>query len=336
VELQARIVSLELAEAFTISRGTQETAEVVVVEIRHEGVSGFGEAAPIDRYDESAESVLAYAEAVATDLGDDPFALEEVMSRLPPKQFAARAAIDAALHDLCGKLVGEPVWRLLGLERSGPPTSWTVGLSDPDEMARKAERAAAGDRFRRLKLKLGGRDGLDIQRVRSVRAATTLPLQVDVNEYWTQEEALDALPRLDELGVDYCEQPLPAGDPAGAGLKNASPIPVYVDEDCHTLDDLRACTAIAHGINIKLAKSGGIREAVRMAHAARALGLGVMLGCMVESGLGIAAGAAIASLCDHVDLDGNLLIAHDPWPGVELVDGVQTPSEQPGLGVSRA
>jgi L-Ala-D/L-Glu epimerase / N-acetyl-D-glutamate racemase len=156
---------------------------------------------------------------------------------------------------------------------------------------------------------------------------------VDVNEYWSLDEALETLPRLAELGVEYCEQPLPAGDPNGATLKKDAPIPIYVDEDCHTLADVAPCAVIAQGINIKLAKSGGIGEAIRMAHAARALGLGVMLGCMVESGLGIAAGAAIASLCDHVDLDGNLLIAHDPWPGVELVDGIQTPSDAPGLGV---
>jgi L-alanine-DL-glutamate epimerase-like enolase superfamily enzyme len=333
VLLSARIVSLELAETFTIARGSQDTADVVEVEIRHEGVSGFGEAAPIDTYDESAESALAYVEAVGEELGDDPFALEEVMQRLPAEQFAARAAIDAALHDLCGKLVGEPVWRLLGLERSGPPTSWTIGLGDPDEMAQKAERAKASGRFARLKLKLGGRDGLDVERVRAVRNVTEVPLQIDVNEYWTFAEALEALPQLDELGVEYCEQPLRRGDEDGAKLVGESPIPIFVDEDCHTLGDVAACARIAHGINIKLAKSGGIREGVRMAHAARALGLGVMLGCMIESGLGIAAGAAIASLCDFVDLDGNLLIAHDPWPGVELVDGVQTPSEEPGLGV---
>jgi L-alanine-DL-glutamate epimerase-like enolase superfamily enzyme len=333
VELSARIVSLELAETFTIARGSQDTADVVEVEIRHEGVSGFGEAAPIERYDESAESAHAYIEALAGELGEDPFALEEVMHRIPAEQFAARAAIDAALHDLCGKLLGEPVWRLLGLEPTGPPTSWTIGLADPDEMARKAERAAASGRFRRLKLKLGGSDGLDVERVRAVRSVSGVPLQVDVNEYWSLEEALEALPQLDELEVEYCEQPLPAGDPDGAELKKHSPVPVYVDEDCHTLDDVAGCAAIAHGINIKLAKAGGIREAVRMAHAARALRLGVMLGCMVESGLGIAAGVAIASLCDHVDLDGNLLLANDPWPGVELIDGVQTPSEEPGLGV---
>jgi L-alanine-DL-glutamate epimerase-like enolase superfamily enzyme len=336
VDVGARIVSLELAETFTIARGSQDAAEVVEVEIRHDGVSGFGEAAPIDRYDESAVSALAYVESVAGDLGDDPFALDDVMRRLPAEQFAARAAIDAALHDLCGKLAGEPVWRFLGLRRLGPPTSWTIGLAPPDEMAAKAARAHASGRFRRLKLKLGGEDGLDVERVRAVREVTDVPLQADVNEYWSLEEAIDALPRLAELGVEYCEQPLRAGDPDGAKLKAAAAIPVYVDEDCHTLADVAACAPIAHGVNIKLAKSGGIAEAVRMAHAARALGLGVMLGCMVESGLGIAAGAAMASLCDHVDLDGNLLISQDPWPGVELAGGVQTPSDEPGLGVHRA
>jgi L-Ala-D/L-Glu epimerase / N-acetyl-D-glutamate racemase len=336
VQLSARIVTLDLAETFTIARGSQDTAEVVEVEIRHDDVSGFGEAAPIGRYGESAASALAYVQGVADRLGDDPFALDEVMRRLPSEQFAARAAIDAALHDLSGKLAGEPVWRFLGLERLGPPTSWTIILGTPDEMAAKAARAHATGRFKRLKLKLGGGDGRDVDRVRAVRQVTDVPLQVDVNEYWSLDDALDALPRLAELGVEYCEQPLRAGDPDGARLKEEAAIPVYVDEDCHTLADVAACAAVAHGVNIKLAKSGGIGEGVRMAHAARALGLGVMLGCMIESGLGVAAAAAMASLCDHVDLDGNLLLARDPWRGVELVDGVQTPSEEPGLGVRRA
>jgi L-alanine-DL-glutamate epimerase-like enolase superfamily enzyme len=207
-----------------------------------------------------------------------------------------------------------------------------VWLGDPDDMGRRAE-AAAKRGFRRLKLKLGGRDGFDLERVRAVRAATDLPLQVDVNEYWSLDEALELLPQMD---IQYCEQPLPAGDPGGAELKRRSPVPIFVDEDCHTLDDIAACAEIAHGVTIKLAKSGGIREAVRMTHAARALGLGCMLGCMIESGLGIGAGAQIASLFDHVDLDGNLLLAEDPWPGVEFADGVQRPSERPGLGVARA
>jgi len=333
VELDARIVTLRLAETFTISRGSEDEADVVHVEITHDRVSGFGEAAPIDRYDESAESALAYVEEHAGALGDDPFALDEIFDRLPPGQFAARAAVDGALHDLQGKLTGLPVYKLLGLRRLGPPTSWTIWLGDPDDMARRAEKSSREGRFRRLKLKLGGGDGLDLERVNAVRAVTDLPLQVDVNEYWTLDEALELLPQME---LQYCEQPLPAGDSGGPELKRRSPIPIYVDEDCHTLADVAACAERAHGINIKLAKSGGIREGVRMAHAARALGLGVMLGCMVESGLGIAAGAHMSSLCDHVDLDGNILIADDPWPGVDLVDGIQTPSDAPGLGVRQA
>jgi L-Ala-D/L-Glu epimerase / N-acetyl-D-glutamate racemase len=330
VELRAEIVVLRLAETFVISRESQDEAEVVQAEVTHDGVTGFGEAAPIERYDESAHSAREWLTGI--ELEDDPWALDEIHARLPPGQQAARSAVDAALHDLQGKLAGVPVWKLLGLRRDGPPTSWTVWLGDPDDMARRAEAAERGG-YRRLKLKLGGRDGLDLDRVRAVRSATSVPLQVDVNEYWSLDEALDLLPQME---IEYCEQPLPAGDPGGPELKARSPVPIYVDEDCHTLADVATCAERAHGINIKLAKSGGIREAVRMAAAARALGLGVMLGCMIESGLGIAAGAAIGSLCDHVDLDGNLLLAADPWPGVEFADGVQRPADQPGLGVRAA
>jgi L-alanine-DL-glutamate epimerase-like enolase superfamily enzyme len=334
VRLTARQATIDLSETFTISRSSQDSADVVFVEVEHDGLTGYGEAAPIARYDQSAESAVAYLQALTDELGDDPWALEEIEARLPPAEPAARAAIDGALHDLQGKLAGQPVWRLLGLRREGPPTSWTIWLGEPDDMARRAE--AVEGRFKRLKLKLGGRDGLDVDRVRAVRGVTELPLMVDVNEAWSLEEALEALAQLKELGVEYCEQPLPAGDPGGPGLKDRSPLPIFVDEDCHVAADVPACLERAHGVNIKLAKSGGIREAVRIAHIARALGLGVMLGCMNESGLAIAAGAQIASLCDHVDLDGNLLLRHDPWPGVELVDGVQLPSNSPGLGVRQA
>jgi L-alanine-DL-glutamate epimerase-like enolase superfamily enzyme len=330
MDLSAEIVTLQLAETFTIARGAQDEAEVVQVELTHEGHTGYGEAAPIERYDESAQSALEYLEANADALGDDPFALDEIEARLPREEFAARAAIDGALHDLQGNLTGLPVYKLLGLRREGPPTSWTIWLGDPDDMARRAEKVAKQNRFKRLKLKLGGEDGLDVERVRAVQSVTNVPLQADVNEWWTLDQALEYLP---QMGIEYCEQPLKAGSPDGPELKRKSPVPIYVDEDCHTLSDVAACAERGHGINIKLAKSGGIREGVRMAHAARALGLGVMLGCMVESGLGIAAGAHMASLCDHVDLDGNLLISEDPWPGVSLVDGVQLPSDGPGLGV---
>jgi len=334
MEVEARVVRLQLAETFVIARDATDYSDVLHVSVSHEGVTGIGEAAPIDRYGESVESAKAFVEEHSGVLGDDPFSLEDIGERLAaaPREQAAKAAIDAALHDLQGKLLDLPVFRLLGLPRSGPPTSWTVWLGDPDDMARRAEKAASS--YRRLKLKLGGGDGLDVERVRAVRAVTDLPLMVDVNEWWSLDEALESLPQLAELGVEYCEQPLRARDEGGRLLKDRSPIPIYVDEDCHTLADVLECAEIAHGINIKLAKSGGIREGIRMAHAARALRMGVMLGCMLESGLGIAAGCCVAPLCDHVDLDGNLLLRQDPFPGVELVDGVQVPALAPGLGVS--
>jgi L-alanine-DL-glutamate epimerase-like enolase superfamily enzyme len=334
MDVSARIVRLRLAETFVIARDATDHADVIHVSVGHEGVTGYGEAAPIEHYGESAASAQAFVEAHAALLGDDPFALEDLGERLTavPGEQAAKAALDAALHDLQGKLLGVPLFRLLGLPRTGPPTSWTIWLGDPDDMARRAE--AATSSFRRLKLKLGGGDGLDVERVRAVRGVTDLPLMVDVNEWWSLDEAFDALPQLERLGVEYCEQPLRAGDADARTLKERSPVPIYVDEDCHTLADVAPCSEVAHGINIKLAKSGGIREAIRMVHAARALRMGVMLGCMLESGLGIAAGCCVAPLCDHVDLDGNLLLREDPWPGVELVDGIQTPSLQPGLGVA--
>lgn len=335
MELSYRTVTLPLGAPFRISRSTDLEVDLVEVELELNGARGYGEATPQEHYGESVASASAFLSRAGELLGDDPFAFEQIGARLAeiPGDMAAKAALDAALHDLCGKLCGQPVWRLLGVRRESPPTSYTIWLGDPDDMARRAELTAAEGRFRRLKLKLGGRDGLDIERVRAVRSVTGLPLQVDVNEYWSLDEALEAIPALAALGVEYVEQPLPAGDPGGAVLKERSPLPVYLDEDCHTLADVAACAERAHGVNIKLAKSGGIREAIRMVHAARALGLGVMIGCMVESGLGIAPACPVASLCDHVDLDGNILLAEDPWEGVELVDGVQLPSDRPGLGV---
>jgi L-alanine-DL-glutamate epimerase-like enolase superfamily enzyme len=201
VRVGAEIVRVHLAETFVISREASDWDDVVQVTLEHDGVVGRGEAAPIERYAESAASALAFVESHGELVGDDPFALEAIGERLAeiPGEQAAKSALDAALHDLQGKLLGIPVWRLLGLPRIGPPTSWTVWLGDPDDMARRAERAAGS--FRRLKLKLGGGDGLDVERVRAVRSVTDRPLMVDVNEWWSLEEAVDAIDQLAALGV---------------------------------------------------------------------------------------------------------------------------------------
>lgn len=336
IRLTHRPRSLPLTEPFRIARGVEEAYETVEVSLHWEGFVGAGEATPVEHYGETVESATGFLDGCAGVLGTDPFAFDAIGSAMAeaPGEMAAKAAIDAALHDLCGQITGQPLWRLLGVSRVSPPTTITVGLDDPDAMARRATKVADG-RYRLLKLKLGGRDGLDVDRVGAVRAVTELPIMVDVNEYWSLGEALEAIPRLRELGVAYVEQPLRAGDPDGPTLKERAALPIYVDEDCHTLADVTMCAERAHGINIKLAKSGGIREAIRMVHAARALGLGVMIGCMGESSLGLAPACPVASLCDHVDLDGNELLVDDPWQGVNLIDGVQVPSERPGLGVWR-
>ena len=221
MHMGASIVRLNLAETFVIAREAHDEEDVIQVELHHGDHVGRGEGAPIERYDETAGTALAFVERHAALLGDDPFALEEIGARLAevPGEHAAKAALDGALHDLQGKLLGIPVWKLLGVPRNGPPTSWTIWLGDPDDMARRTEKVAG--RFRRLKLKLGGGDGLDVERVRAVRGRTELPLQVDVNEWWSVDEALDAIPQLVELGVAYVEQPLPAGDPGGEELKRA-------------------------------------------------------------------------------------------------------------------
>jgi L-alanine-DL-glutamate epimerase-like enolase superfamily enzyme len=330
VELTASVATITTREPFVIARGVEQDVEVVRAALTHDGVTGYGEGSPLERYGEDAAGGVAWLEAQP--LPDDPLAFH-ALDPLTGHQ-AAKAALDGALHDLAGKLLGVPVWRLLGLARTGPPTRMTIWLADPDAVARQAERIDRSGRFRALKLKLGG-DGLDVARVEAFRRVTALPLLVDGNEAFADDaDALETLLPLERLGLDGVEQPLPAEAMAESHLREQLFVPLFLDESCHTLADVADCARFADGINVKLAKSGGIREALRMVAAARALGLRTMLGCMVESGLGIAAAAQIASAFDDVDLDGNLLLAHDSWPGTELVDGVQLPADAPGLGVA--
>jgi L-Ala-D/L-Glu epimerase len=330
VQLRTRTVQLALAEEFGIARGSRTSQAVVQVELEHDGLTGRGEAAPVYYRGESVETATAFL--ADAELGDDPFALEDVLGRLEGDA-AARAALDAAFHDWIGRRLGVPVWRLLGLSRTAPPTSYTIGIDTLEGTRARAQRARG---YRALKVKVGGPD--DLARLEAVRAESDAPLRVDANEGWTLEQARELVPALVELGVELIEQPFPAGDlDSFRALRELRPRPpLVVDEGCHDLSDVAGCAEYADAINVKLAKCGGLREAVRMVHAARALGLRTMLGCMIESELGIAPAAQVASMFDWVDLDGHLLLADRPFAGLELSDGRVLPSEAPGLGVEPA
>jgi L-Ala-D/L-Glu epimerase / N-acetyl-D-glutamate racemase len=336
VELRTTTASLKLAEPFGIARGSRTTQTVVQLEFEHDGIVGRGEAAPVYYRGDSVESTTDFLTIAAPPLvGEDPFALEAIEGRLEDVQgqSAGKAALDAALHDWIGKRLGVPLWRLLGLSPDAPPTSYTIGIDSIDGTRDRAQRASE---FRALKIKVGGAE--DLARLEAVRDESDAPLRVDANEGWTLESARELMPELIRLGVEFVEQPFPAGDlDSFRALRELHPrLPVIVDEGCQDLRDVAPAAAYADGINVKLAKSGGVREAVRMIHAARALGLRVMLGCMVESQLGVAPAAAIASLVDWADLDGHLLLADEPFRGLRLERGHVLPGMEPGLGVAPA
>jgi L-alanine-DL-glutamate epimerase-like enolase superfamily enzyme len=241
-------------------------------------------------------------------------------------------ALDGVLHDWLGKRVGHPLWRLLGTERVTPPTSYTIGIDSVEGTADRTRRATG---YEVLKIKVGGPG--DLERLRSVRAQTSARLRIDGNEGWDLETARDLTPELIELGVEFVEQPFPAQDLDAFHRYRElrTRLPVLIDEGCRDLRSVAAIAGYADGIVIKLSKCGGIREALRMIHAARALELKVMLGCMIESELGIAQAAQLGSLADYVDLDGHLLISSKPFEGLGLLDGRLVLSDRPGLGVAR-
>ena len=336
MQLRTTTRTLALAEEFGIARGSRTTQSVVQVELEHDGIVGRGEAAPVYYRGESVDSAAEFLSTTAPPLiGDDPFALEDIEERLEDVEgeAAGKAALDAALHDWIGRKLGVPVWRLLGLSPEAPPTSYTIGI---DSLEGTRDRVRRARRFRALKVKVGGAE--DLERLEAVREESEAPLRVDANEGWTLESARELLPELIRLDVELVEQPFPADDlDSFHALRELEPrLPVVVDEGCHDLADVAPAADYADGINVKLAKSGGVREAVRMIHAARALGLRVMLGCMVESQLGVAPAAAIASLADWVDLDGHLLLADEPFTGLRLEHGRVLPGMDAGLGVAAA
>ncbi len=331
IDLRHRIVELHLRHTFRLARGATDSRRNLLVEVEHDGLVGFGEAAPITRYDQDAESAARAVDEMAGRLGD-PRHFESAATRAAvPGQPAAAAAVDMALYDLAGKRLGVPVYELLGLDpKATPLTSFTIGMDSPEVVAAKVREA--GD-FEVLKVKMGSDDDRAV--LEAVRDVTDRPLWVDANEGWTLEGARERLEWLAKIGVKLVEQPLPAEKLDEAReLRRFSPLPIFADESLHVAADIPRLAEAFDGINVKLMKCGGLSEALRMIHTARAHGLKVMLGCMVETSLAITAAAHLSPLVDYADLDGNLLIVDDPFVGVRIEGGRLILPDGPGLGVS--
>lgn len=321
-------ITLDLVRPFNIAHGVSLTRHNVLV--RLEG--GLGEAAAVSYYDETQAGIIDYLGGVDLESVADPFRIQAILAGLPAGSAAARAAVDMALHDLCGQRLGQPLYRLFGLDPAdSPPTSYTIAIDTPEAMAELA--ATAGKPI--LKIKLGTPE--DEARVRHVRAASNAALRVDANGAWSREEARRLLPMLAEQGVELVEQPLKVGDLSGLReLMAARPRPrLFADEGIRTMADIVAHAGLVDGIVVKLAKCGGIREAMRQINVAHALGMQVMLGCMIETSVAVTAAAHIAPLVQYLDLDGPLLISNDPASGVRYDDQARLiVPNAPGLGVS--
>ncbi len=320
---------LHLRHTFTIARSSEDVARTLVVHIQGEGIDAVGESAPVDRYNETVD--LVERQLRQLDLsGADLRNFDDVLARIPPDQRGAMCAVDLALHDWAGKHLGIPAYELLGLDPARAlQTSFTIGIDDVNKMVSKAREAL---HMPILKVKLGG--GNEVAVLDALRSVFRGVIRVDANEAWTPEEAVGHLRELKRYDLEFCEQPIPAGNPAGLRyVRENGGVPVMADEDCRTLEDLAALYGCVDAINIKLVKCGGMREAVRMIHAARAMNMKIMLGCMIESSVLCTAAAQLTPLVDYADLDGPLLITDDPYSGA-LYDGAQLrlPSA-PGLGV---
>jgi L-alanine-DL-glutamate epimerase-like enolase superfamily enzyme len=329
--LTAGVMELELAERFTIARGSWDSARNVFVTLSLEGRTGIGESGPDSRGGESCESVVAALESFDLTALNGPYDFEGLNTLLPPG--SARAALDIALHDLAGRLAGLSLSELLGLPGgSRPVTSLTLPIAEVDAMV---ERARLHADYPVLKMKVGF-DG-DVEAVSAVREVYGGKLRIDANEGWTEAEAIARLRALEALDIELCEQPIEAGNhDALRRVTQATTIPVFADEDVCTTTDVVALGDVVDGVNLKLRKTGGIREAVKAVAAARALGLGAMLGCDLESGVAATAQAHLARLFDYADIDGPLLLASDPWPGVGYDKGVLVLPGGAGLGVRQA
>ena len=328
---------LKLKHVFTVSSFSRSTTPDVQVRIDYDGYTGYGEASMPPYLGQSVDSVCTFLKKVNLEQFPDPFCIDDILTyidSLSPGDSAAKAAVDIALHDLVGKIIGAPWHRMLGLNpEKTPNTTYTIGI-DTDEMVKLKTREVAG-LFKILKVKLGTPRDREI--IQAIREVSDLPIAVDVNQGWkNKKKALDEIFWLKEQGIVMVEQPMPKEMPdANAWLTERSPLPTFADEAIQRLKDIPAIKGAYTGINIKLMKCTGMREAWKMMNYARAEGMKVMIGCMTETSCAIAAAAQLSPAVDFADLDGNLLIANDIFRGPTVVDGKITLNQLPGIGIEK-
>jgi L-alanine-DL-glutamate epimerase-like enolase superfamily enzyme len=328
--------TLELKHAFTIATSSRTTTPVMLVEVEQDGVIGYGEASMPPYLGETQESAAAFLGKVNLERFPDPFQLEEILPAIDavaPGNTAAKAAVDIALHDWIGRRLDAPLHRLWGLNPAKTPvTSFTIGIDSADVVRQKTREAAE---YKIIKVKLGRGAQSDRMMIETIREVTDTPITVDANQGWKDRaEALRMIEWLAARRVEFIEQPMPKAQiDDTAWLRERSPLPLIADESVQRLADVVRANGVFHGVNIKLMKCTGLREAHTMIILARALGLKVMLGCMTETSCAISAAAQLSPLVDWADLDGALLIRNDRFEGATVVDGKVTLPDRPGIGV---
>jgi len=336
LKLSFRPYNLELTHTFTVASYSRKTTPVVLTELEYDGIVGYGEASMPPYLGESQESVIKFLKKVNLEQFKDPFLTDDILSyveSVDKENRAAKACIDIALHDLIGKILGKPLYKIWGLNPANTPmTSYTIGIDKPEVVREKTEEA---NRFKVLKVKLG--KGNDKEMIETVRSVTNVPLYVDVNQGWKdKKKALETIHWLKEKGIVFIEQPLHKSKLDDiAWLTENSPLPIIADEAFQRLPDVVKFKGLYSGINIKLMKSTGLREAHKMITVARALGMKVMIGCMTETSCAVSAAAQLSPMVDWADLDGNLLINNDVYEGMKVVKGKVTLNDLPGIGIKK-
>ena len=335
--LRFRPYELHLKHVFTLASGSRSTTPVMLTEIEYENTIGYGEASMPPYLGESHLTATAFLNKVDLKQFGSPFLMEDILAyidHLAPGNYAAKASVDIALHDLVGKLMKQPWYRIWGLDPSKTPnTSFTIGIDKPEVVKTKVKEAAP---YKILKVKLG--QGNDKEMITTVRSETDKPICVDINQGWTNRNmALDMAHWLKDQGVVFIEQPMSKNSVDDiAWLTQHSPLPIIADEAIQTISDFRNIQGAYNGINVKLMKCGGLRAAYIMIKMAKDLGMKVMIGCMTETSCAVSAAAQLSPLVDWADLDGNLLIDNDVYEGVTVVNGKITLPDRPGIGIVKS